>query len=680
MKLFTNKIEELLIFLKLYDLMQNTIWLLAWRVYYLSLIFLVTVSLQAFSALSCEDFARLHHSTFVNDTTKNYRQLLTRLAQSSLRVKELNLQQIKALESYHSVVLGEKGKDGTFPRAGNYTVGQRRKIIKYLESQGFSREQVRKLIEDGVVEINRIAKLRLNIRKVLNNINEGKPVFITDSIRFIKVNKVLERTDRYGLLVEIEAIDPKTRQIVTEEMFLTEGRVIFEQYQIVNKVLEKTNRGFVVRLMNGTNAFFSFKEAIKNGLLPRNPTTKDIRELEDTLNIPVVFENSGFKSLATKRKEPKSYGKIIPDGYKFQSREDIPDLREFYKKISDSFVFTQYGYTQYSGEYRLINPEFEAIFTAARSTRKKVNSKDLQLPPPTSKVEQDYKTSYTEGLDQVNEWAYVRRRLQELGANPRTTHIEYFADQIPDFIAHIRKSLEENYFPESHLSGSKSEQLKHLESLEVEAKKAITDETVTYKWWLIFNHKLSIVMTGSHPKNKTNLGLVEEEIISEFPLKIIIPTTRGENIGIITFNRAMFEGVYPAGMINKNNINVDNTTLYPSDFFTHDIGHSILNGNRLYMDYSVSHRLLHKRLLDSMEDLPPNKRKQVEGVYFIMTHESDLNILTYGHLRLETIKSSIMNLVSNVFKLPDDPVLRKQKIEDLADTFMEVYNRAQQQL
>ena len=41
---------------------------------------------------------------------------------------------------------------------------------------------------------------------------------------------------------------------------------------------------------------------------------------------------------------------------------------------------------------------------------------------------------------------------------------------------------------------------------------------------------------------------------------------------------------------------------------------------------------------------------------------------------IETINRNTANL----FKFSDDPVQKEQKVEDLADTFMEVYNRAQQ--
>ena len=94
--------------------------------YYFTLIFLVANNSQAFSALSCEDGLRGHYSTSTRNVAigvESYRQLLIRLAQSSLGLSSLSPQQIKALETYHHVVQGKLGTDGTLTRAGNYTVG-----------------------------------------------------------------------------------------------------------------------------------------------------------------------------------------------------------------------------------------------------------------------------------------------------------------------------------------------------------------------------------------------------------------------------------------------------------------------------------------------------------------------------------------------------------------------------
>ena len=80
----------------------------------------------------------------------------------------------------------------------------------------------------------------------------------------------------------------------------------------------------------------------------------------------------------------------------------------------------------------------------------------------------------------------------------------------------------------------------------------------------------------------------------------------------------MSAGVYPVGLINKNSIRVDSVKINSHDFFEHDIGHSNMISNTPYLIYSEGNRLLHKRLLDIIEGLPPNKRKTAEGVVLLL--------------------------------------------------------------
>ena len=44
----------------------------------------------------------------------------------------------------------------------------------------------------------------------------------------------------------------------------------------------------------------------------------------------------------------------------------------------------------------------------------------------------------------------------------------------------------------------------------------------------------------------------------------------------------------------------------------------------------------------------------------------------------EIIIQKINTNVANLFKFPNDPAQKQKKLEDLADTFIEVYNKAQQ--
>ena len=656
--------------------------------YYSILIFLVASNSQAFSALSCEDgFARSRYLTLANDVTvgvENYTQLLTRLAQSSLGVDSLSPQQIKALETYYDVVRGEVGEDGAFARVGNYTFPQQRRIVRFLR-EVFSPEQVTTLIEDGVVEINRSSDVKIT-RRVLRRFNAGKKVFIQIYSMVFKVIQILEKTNS-GFLVETETVSGKFGQIIKEQKFLITDNVDIALIRAdpvnMTKILEKTDSGFVidilekeygdfgVKVKEGNKVFFSFEKAMENGLLPKNPTTQDYRELEDILN---TYISSNFDQNFDWINTP----------YRMTNNTMIGKGREYYN-FTDSL---EKSLIKGVHNFRLASSELEAIFLATSSTRKKIDFSELNLSSPTrmeiTLAEEGYKVSYIRGIDQVNEWVVVRKKLQELRANPRTTHIKYFVDQIPSHIAHIRQGLKNNYSPNIGFSGSKLEQLKRLEVLEKEAEQAIIDERVTYEWWLEFNIKLARLMYGrmSISLDQGDRSLIATGL-SFFPIMMIMPTIQiKKGPGIITFNRNGVTGTYPAGLISQNTAKADKRTFPAPDFFGHDVSHAQQEGNQLYLEYSVGHHLFHKRLLTNIEGLSPGKREEAEVVYFIMTHENRGKNISYSDWTLQQMRENIINEINRdvpgLFKFPDDPVKKEQKVKNLADNFMAIYNQALQ--
>ena len=98
--------------------------------------------------------------------------------------------------------------------------------------------------------------------------------------------------------------------------------------------------------------------------------------------------------------------------------------------------------------------------------RKKVSREDIKLPSPTREEaklkQQGFGPAWTKGLDKLNEWAIVKKRLKDLNAHPRVTHIQYFADQIATHLAFAKRGFEAIY--------SKQQAKILLDSLEQEAK------------------------------------------------------------------------------------------------------------------------------------------------------------------------------------------------------------------
>ena len=620
----------------------------------------------------------------------SFKQTLVRSAETSLG-ENLSPQQIEALEAYPRIIRGEVGKNGEPAGVGNYTVGQMRRMIRFLEKK-FSPAQVRSLIEDGVVEVNRINP-SMNSKRVLRRINKGEKFITYRGGYLFETGKVLEKTKR-GIVVEMEGFDPQTGQLSKQKWFFVkkdtntsnEMRTFKARGNILNattdrvsvsdsmsQILERTNNGFVVDMRRGNDAFFSFEEAIKNGLLPKNPTNQDYRKLEDLLNHYMsrnLDQIPAFKGAK----------------YSINNELVVTDNKTaivLQKALENSLIVTQPG-------AKLQNPEFKSIISAAQSTREKVSMRDLNLSSFTNKETQmaaeGYKANFAGGIDDVSQWAEVRRQLQELKANPRVTHIEYFAKQVPEHIAHIKRGLKQNYTPHSRSSGTRKSQLKQLKDLEKEAKKAIHKGRVTYEWWLNFNNQLSEIMSGGNLQSPGGYFIANriqiQQSLSEFPLKFMVPTTRDSNLGIIAFNRAGVEGIYPTGLANTPRAHADGIDYNTAGFFGHDITHSNLQGNKSFSAYSASHRLFHRRLLENMERLPPRKRKITEGIYFILTHENfSTNLASYPPEKIKAlVKKEIRSDQSGVFKLPEDRNKKQERLDFLSDNFMDVYNRTQQHI
>ena len=367
---------------------------------------------QAFPNLSCEDgflfesakASKQHHlgENKVATGIESYKQTLVRLAQSSLEVEYLSSRQIQALENYHHVIQGERGRDGTFARVENYTVFQVKRIVEFLQ-EFFSPEQVETLIEDGVVEINRssyskatgvkignyvFSQVRRVVRflgeffsspklaefsienEILGRFNKGKKVFIQIHDTVFRISKILDRTNS-GFFLETERVDEQGR-IIKKKIFLITSNVnaslVDTDFANIIKISEKTNNGFVINVLKReyrpfrftikkvNQVFFSFEKAIENGLLPDNPTAKDYRELEDMIS---SYISRSFDQIPNSKYVPYWMNDIVIEGSHFT----VPPIYR-------CFIRGVYN-------FRLAHPESEAIFLAASSARKRIDSNEL---------------------------------------------------------------------------------------------------------------------------------------------------------------------------------------------------------------------------------------------------------------------------------------------------------------
>ena len=79
-------------------------------------------------------------------------------AQNELK-RNLSDKELSAIERAHRIGLGEKGKDGKISAVGNYTQAQLRKKRNILAQAGFSKKEIRTLMEKGIVGKSAVEKM-----------------------------------------------------------------------------------------------------------------------------------------------------------------------------------------------------------------------------------------------------------------------------------------------------------------------------------------------------------------------------------------------------------------------------------------------------------------------------------------------------------------------------------------
>ena len=104
--------------------------------------------------------------------------------------------------------------------------------------------------------------------------------------------------------------------------------------------------------------------------------------------------------------------------------------------------------------------------------------------------EQGFKPEYYAGVDQAREFNRLKEYLHEIKADPKRTHISYFAEQIEKTIADFERDFKKHYQDNPEFL---KERLKILEEFKKESQKRIEDQSVTYDWWTHFNLRLAMI-------------------------------------------------------------------------------------------------------------------------------------------------------------------------------------------
>ena len=260
-----------------------------------------------------------------------------------------------------------------------------------------------------------------------------------------------------------------------------------------------------------------------------------------------------------------------------------------------------------------------------------------------------YPRQYIDGLDKVDNYLQLAKKLRRPGVDPRETHIPFFAAQISKHINFI----------ESGMTPKRKTLLQ--EKLRLFRKRAYQrrrSKRVTYAWFVEWNVQLATLATPEEkqilkitsgttfpelpPLNNESpyqlskrgkSGSEVEEIfrqqaehshrkklsraISLFPQVIMMPTT--DPMGLMAFNRTFPLGISFLGMLNKR-VGLWN----PQEFVTHDIEHLLgrIESMGRRADYKVIEPL-HNAIMGRVENKKMSKeqREAFEYLYFLANHE-----------------------------------------------------------
>ncbi len=355
----------------------------------------------------------------------------------------------------------------------------------------------------------------------------------------------------------------------------------------------------------------------------------ELKEVEMQLEIYPRYDNSPYDVFVFKWEiEIRGMRTLI----------DIMDMKALSKR-DRSFLFSRKRFPLLVHQG---HPQLSNVFKARRSKRKRLSISEMDLPPLKQEEEKlkTYPSYLKKGLDLAPILIALKEQFIKKEVNPYVTHIDYFAEKIPEHIAYIKQGIISN-------KDKVSSRLMILRGLEEQAREAVEKHQVTYEWWVKFNLALSKVVSSNYEeiysKRLVEIGnprlkrVVEindpnlNKLISLFPAEIITPTLPG-SVGFMLFNRTLPLGIHIVGLVNKPE-KVHKNELDPWMFFKHDITHA-QNVKNIYYS-SPAEIQFHNALMEKIKDLPKQKRKNVEIIYFLFTHEMPFR---FGDQSLKNIK------------------------------------------
>ncbi|GAB4410912.1 MAG: hypothetical protein OHK0056_14330 [Bacteriovoracaceae bacterium] len=343
-----------------------------------------------------------------------------------------------------------------------------------------------------------------------------------------------------------------------------------------------------------------------------------------------------------------------------------PDIRseKVCKAFGDLIVPPAFLFAAIARGPALISKAVHSHWLKKATPPKKIEKPKTEAPPPEnihvvsdSKGDPRVLQMLSQDRESAQNFLNLGEKLRTSNIDPKLTHIPEFADDVPDHISYYKKAIAEQ--------GLEPERLEILQKFEEEALERIQSQSVTYEWWLAFNHRLSILATpkskrtsiagGSeqdfddyllrkdawltfenYQRAKTKMPqetfkyLSIENATDFFPESIMIPTIKNNGeLSIGFLNDINGHGLYPIGLA-KTNAMVDGQEMYPDHFYRHDFVHA--GNDRYFLSRSSRSQEemveLGQKYKNYRESVPieGDRRAAFEFAYFFSTHELGLYI------------------------------------------------------
>lgn len=283
----------------------------------------------------------------------------------------------------------------------------------------------------------------------------------------------------------------------------------------------------------------------------------------------------------------------------------------------------------------------------------------IEIPQRTAEEAQlkasGYNSAFTRGQDVMREWIIVGEQLREQEVDGYRVRIPHYAKDLSDNIAYMEEGIVNDW------------QLEKFEELKQYMNPIIDKGEVTYFEWLKINFYSIEILSG-----REALQPYAYKLADKFPAEIAMPTIIGEP-GIMPLNRGWGREIHPIGMTNRWR-SVHGSNRDPVSLAGHDILH-IQDGRR-------TQPLFHERLMERVESLPVEERKNVELGYNAITREnfSRTSFIENPEAIRSDITSALNTFVSETKDgrgLIDVSDGKEQAIQEVADDFMGAFHEIQ---